>query len=151
MTYRLVTLAEVKRQLVYDNALSDAALTFRLEAVSGVIVDFIGEHSEQWAEGWTDSSGEPLVDDDGNPLVLVLVVDSNGDAILDSNGDRQYDVEVAEIDSAGDVTNGVSVVPQQVQAATICAMATWDEQRGADIITPAVKSLLQRTRRPVVV
>jgi len=151
MSYRLVTLAEVKRQLVYDNALSDAALTFRLEAVSGVIVDFIGEHSEQWAEGWTDSSGEPLVDDDGNPLVLVLVVDSNGDAILDSNGDRQYDVEVAVIDSNGDVTNGVSVVPQQVQAATICAMAAWDEQRGADIITPAVKSLLQRTRRPVVV
>jgi hypothetical protein len=151
MSYRLVTLAEVKRQLVYDNALSDAALTFRLEAVSGVIVDFIGEHSEQWAEGWTDSSGEPLVDDDGNPLVLVLVVDSNGDAILDSNGDRQYDVEVAEIDSAGDYSNGVSVVPQQVQAAVICAMSAWDEQRGADIITPAVKSLLQRTRRPVVV
>lgn len=150
MIYRLVTLAEVKRQLVYDNALSDAALTFRLEAVSGVIIDFIGEHSEQWMEGWTDSNGDPLVDDDGNPLVWVLVVDSNGDAILDSNGDRQYDVAVQEVDSNGNIVNGVSVVPQHVQAATICAMAAWDEQRGADLLTPAVKSLLQRTRRPVV-
>ena len=117
MSFRLVSLDEVKRQLVYDNALSDAALTFRLEAVSGALVDFIGEHSEHGLDGWADSGGP--------------FVDSNGDPELDSNG--------------------VSIVPAHVQAATICAMAAWDEQRGADLITPAVKSLLARTRRPVVV
>ena len=151
MSYRLVTLAEVKRQLVYDNALSDAALSFRLEAVSGVIVNFIGEHSAAGLEGWCDSNGEPFVDDDGNPLALHLIVDSNGDAILDSNGDRQYEAADPEYDSNGDLASGESVIPEHVQAATICAMAAWDEQRGADLITPAVKSLLARTRRPVVV
>lgn len=151
MNYRLVTLEQVRTQLNYDGTYADAQLLFRLETVSASIIDFIGEHSEQWAEGWTDSNGDPLVDDDGNPLARYLVVDSNGDAILDSNGDRQYTVGVAVLDSNGAYVGGVSVVPGHVQAATICAMAAWDDQRAVDIITPAVKSLLQRTRRPVVV
>jgi hypothetical protein len=114
---RLVSLAEVKRQLVYDNSLSDAQLTFRLETVSAVIMDYIGTPVEGDLDGWTDSSGQPLMETTGDPAT-------------DTNGD--------------------SLIPGPVQAATICAMAAWDENRGANLITPAVVSLLMRLRIPTV-
>jgi hypothetical protein len=151
MRYRLVTLAEVRRQLVYDNTLSDAALTFRLESASAMVMDFIGSHSETGLDGWADSNGLPLIDDEGNPLASYLVVDSNGDAILDSNGDRQFTIADPVFDSNGEYTNGgQSIVPGWVEYAVICQMNDWDENRGAEL-SPAVKSLLARTRRPVVV
>jgi hypothetical protein len=38
-----------------------------------------------------------------------------------------------------------------VQAATICAMSAWDDNRSGEVITPAVESLLRRQRDPAVV
>lgn len=117
MSFRLVTLADIKTQLVYDDTLSDGALGFRLETVSQVIMEYIGAES-LGLDGWTDSSGAPLMDSTG----IVPATDSNGD----------------------------SLVPGPVRAAVILSMAAWDESRGANLITQAVKDVLMRLRLPTV-
>ena len=149
MMYRLVTLAQVRTQLNYDGSYADAQLLFRLDAISRAIIDYIG--SSVALNGWTDSNGDPLVDATGDPLCEFLLVDSNGDPLLDSNGDWQYLIGPGEVDENGDYVNCRSIIPGQVQAATVCAMATWDDARGADPLTPAVESLLARTRDPAVI
>ena len=149
MMYRLVTLNQVRTQLNYDGTYADAQLLFRLDALSRAIMDYIG--SSAALNGWTDSNGEPLVDDNGDPLAEFLLVDSSGVPILDSNGDKQYFTDEATVDSNGDYVDCWSIIPGQVQAATVCAMATWDDSRGADPLTQAVQSLLARTRDPAVI
>jgi hypothetical protein len=150
MIYRLVTLDQVRIQLNYDGTYADAQLLFRLDSVSRSLMDYIGPSSVALA-GWTDSNGDPLVDDNGDPLAEFLVVDSNGDPVLDTNGDRLYELAVAQVDSSGNYVDCRSVIPGQVQAATICAMAEWDDDRTGEVITPAVESLLRRTRDPAVI
>jgi hypothetical protein len=150
MIYRLVTLDQVRTQLNYDGTYADSQLLFRLDSVSRALMDYIGPSSAALA-GWTDSSGMPLVDADGDPLCLFLLVDSNGDPLLDSSGERQYELDVAQVDSSGDYIGCSSVIPGEVQAATICAMSAWDDNRSGEVITPAVESLLRRHRDPAVV
>ena len=150
MIYRLVTLDQIRTQLNYDGTYADSQLQFRLDQVSGAIMDYIGPSSVA-LEGWTDSAGFPLVDANGDPLCEFLLVDSNGDPILDSSGDFQFVIAPAVVDENGDYVECRSLIPSQVQAATVCAMAAWDHDRSVDLLTPAVESLLRRTRDPAVV
>jgi hypothetical protein len=64
--------------------------------------------------------------------------DSSGNLLTDSSGDPATD------------SSGASVVPGAVRAAVICAMASWDEDRTVDILTPAVIALLTPYRTPIV-
>jgi hypothetical protein len=150
MIYRLVTLDQARQQLNYDGTYADAQLLFRLDSVSRSLMDYIGPSSVA-LDGWTDSAGNPLVDENGDPLCEFLVVDSAGDPVLDSNGDLQYEVRAAEVDSSGNYVDCRSIIPGHVQAATVCAMAEWDNDRTGDVITPAVESLLRRTRDMAVI
>src|SRR4029077_14121077 len=101
MIYRLVTLDQVRTQLNYDGTYADSQLQFRLDAVSGAIMDYIGPSSVA-LEGGTASAASRRVDPSGGPLCESLLVDSAGDPVLDSAGDFQFFIAPAQVDSSGD-------------------------------------------------
>lgn len=156
--YRLVTLDEVKRNSRYVGTASDVELQEMIDDASQHVLDYI---QSAWARarqysgdddvtdeeiaayerafgGWTDSSGNPLVDSSGDPLIVDYDTDSNGDPVLDSNGDY---------------VGGHSIIPGQIRRATLLVVAHLDENRsGGDVrpINAAVESLLVRYRPPTV-
>lgn len=135
MSYRLVTLSDAKSQLAYDDSAHDAELTFRLEAVSGAIMNYLSSAWARTRQFSGDASDEEIAAAD---RAFGDWTDSSGTVLTDSSGDPATD------------SSGASVVPGAVRAAVICALAAWDEDRTVDLITPAVRSLLTQYRNPTV-
>jgi len=153
--FRLVSLDDVKRNLRYIGNANDAELQQKLDNASHQIMDYLeaewcrarqysGEATDTEVAAynkafgsWTNSSGAPLTDSNGDPLIVGYQTDSNGDPVLDSNGDR---------------IGGHSVIPGSVREATLLMIGALDENREGQVdpITPAVKSLLVRYRPPTV-
>lgn len=102
MTFRLVTLAEVKRNLRYETSdtSSDARLTDIIEDASRKVMEEIDFSVRGVAEGWTDSSGIPLTDSNGDPAT-----DSDGDSLIPRSVRRATLLAVGILDAhpAGDV------------------------------------------------
>lgn len=138
--YRLVTLAEAKDQLsVLDN--EDDVRIDRLTIIaSQIIMNYL--KVSPYLDGWTNTSGIPLVDTDGNPLRI------GGQGYLDTNGNFILDLDT----NGNPIDSGISVIPGMVQAATLLVIAALDDDReGAkDPLSPAVESLLMRFRDPAV-
>jgi hypothetical protein len=139
--YRLVTLAEAKEHLGVLVNDDDVRIDRLVLDVSQIIMDYIGGSSAA-LNGWTDTSGAPLVDANGNPsrIGAVGTLDSAGNftLTLDSNGDP--------------IDEGVSSVPGPVRNATLLAIANLDDDREGtrNALSPGVESLLARFRDPPV-
>lgn len=136
--YRLVTLAEAKEHLEILDDAEDAKIDRRVIRASQIIMDYLA-HSP-FLSGWTDTSGIPLVDINGNPLRIGAI------GTLDSNGDFTL-----TLDSAGNpVEAGISIIPGPVQEACLVVIARGDDDREGekDQLSPCVASLLARYRLP---
>lgn len=155
--YRLVTLADAKANARIVSTDEDAALQRLVDRASRRIMNYL---EAEWARarqysgdddvsdeeiaaaekafgGWTDSSGIPLVDSNGDPLIVDYDTDSNGDPVLDSNGGY---------------VGGRSIIPADVEIATLLMFDFLYEHRDGDKddITQGVKSCLVRYRPPTV-
>jgi hypothetical protein len=140
MIYRLVTLAEAKANARYDSTADDADIDRLVIDASQFVMDYLESTNpdlQPLFSSWTDADGFPLVDDDGNPIIIDYETDSNGDPLLDSNGDY---------------IGGQSIIPGPVRRATLLAIASLDQNREGELdpITPAVRALLTRFRPPTV-
>lgn len=153
--YRLVTLEEAKANMRYIGTTEDADLQRLVDDASQFVMNYLEAayaRARQYSgdddvsdediagyaaafDGWTDSSGLPLVDSSGDPLVIDYDTDSFGDPVLDSDGNY---------------VGGRSIIPGSVRRATLLVIAALDKDREGqtDPITPAVKSLLVRYRLP---
>ena len=60
----LVSLAQAKEHLRVDDADNDNDLTLKVHAASAAVLNYI----RNGADVFTDSSGEPIVDSNGNPI-----------------------------------------------------------------------------------
>lgn len=154
--YRLVTLAEAKANGRITSTGEDSYLQDLVDDASRIIMNYLesawarvrqysgdddvsGEfiaESEKAFGGWTDSNGIPLVDSNGDPLIVDFNTDSNGDPI--------------NADSNGNPTDGRSIIPADVRRATFVAIEAMNRDRTGEAITPAVKALLVRFRPPTV-
>lgn len=138
MIYRLVTVAEARENLGYVETEQDARINRLVLDASQIIMNYL--KSSPFLDGWTDTSGIPLVDRDGNPLRIGAV------GMLDENGEFQL-----AVDSNGDpIDEGQSIIPGQVRSATLLVINALDEDREGkrDPLSPAVESLLMRFRDP---
>ena len=136
--YRLVTLEEAKEQLEMLDGGEDAKIDRRIIRASQTIMDYL--QGSPFLHGWTDTSGIPLVDADGNPLRIGAL------GVLDTAGDFVF-----TLDSAGNPVNaGVSIVPGHVQEACLLLIARGDDDREGDKdqLSPAIESLLRRSYVP---
>lgn len=133
--YRLVTLAEVKRNSRYTGTANDVELLEIIDDASQFVMNYLDGAAT--LSGWTDSNGIPLVDSNGDPLIIDYLTDSNGDPLTDSNGDY---------------VGGHTIIPGSVRRATLLVVASLDTNREGtvDPITPAVRNLLVRYRDPTV-
>jgi len=162
--YRLVTLAQAKRNLRYDSTADDADLLDLVNDASQIVMNYleaVGSRARQFSgdtavsasdiaayaaafDGWTDSSGIPLVDSNGDPLIVDYETDSTGAPILDSNGDH---------------IGGRSIIPGPVRRATLLVINALDKERAGignpgqvaeplNPISPAVAAVLVRFRPP---
>lgn len=158
MMYRLITLEEAQRRRRYvpsdDN---DVELLELVDEASQIVMNYL---QSAWARtrqflddedvtdeeiaayqkafgSWTDSSGLPLVDSSGDPLIVEFDTDTNGDPVTDSNGDY---------------VGGHSIIPGPIRAATKLVLGALDSEREGQVdpITPAVKSLLVKYTPPAV-
>lgn len=139
--YRLVTLAEAKDQLSIVDDADDARIDRLTIDASQIVMNYLHEHSA-FLSGWTNTSGIPLVDADGNPLRI------GGRGHLDTSG--QF---VLDLDTDGNpIDAGISVIPGMVRSATLLVIAALDDDREGvtDPISVAVQSLLMRFRDPAV-
>lgn len=136
MFFRLVTVDEAKDQLSVLHSSDDARIGRLVLDASQIVMDYIGTGSLS-IDGWTDSDGKPLVDENGDPQ-RVPIVDSNGDPVLDTNGDPTY--------------YEISMIPGPVRKATLLVIGNLDDDREGlrDPLTPGVASLLARFRDPPV-
>lgn len=162
--YRLVTLEEAKANARYDGTDNDADLLATVNDASQIVMNYL---EASWARtrqysgdatdeeiaayerafgGWTDSGGNPLVDSNGDPLIVDYDTDTNGDPVLDTNGDY---------------IGGRSIIPGPVRRATLLVINALDEERSGlgstgmdpqwrNPISRAVESLLVRFRPPTV-
>lgn len=128
--YRLVTVAEAKDQLsILDNE-DDSRIDSMVRDASQDVMAYINQN----LDGWTDTSGLPLVDGNGDPqrIGAIGTLDSNGELVLtlDSNGDP--------------IDAGISVVPGPVRRATLVLIARMDDDREGkeEPFNETVKSLL---------
>lgn len=138
--YRLVTLAEAKDQLsIVDNA-DDARIDRLTINASQIIMNYLKR--SPFLDGWTNTSGVPLVDADGNPIRI------GGVGHLDTNGNFVLDLDT----NGNPIDAGVSIIPGMVQQATLLVIAALDDDRegATDPISVAVQSLLMRFRDPAV-
>jgi hypothetical protein len=140
--FRLVTLAEAKDHLAILDSADDRRIDRLVFDASQLVMDYIGTNSLALG-GWCDTSGKPLVDDNGDPLRVGALghLNTAGDFVLD-------------LDTNGDPINiGVSVIPGPVRAATLLVIGNMDAKRGEDDganpISAGVESLLARYRLPV--
>jgi hypothetical protein len=149
--FRLVTVEAAKANSVYDSDADDAKWEQIVDDASQFVMNYL---EAEWSRvrqylddpdvdvldeeiaayerafgGWTDSSGFPLVDSNGDPLLVDTTLDSNGDEI-----------------------GGHSIIPGPVHRATLLVTAVLLRHPHGDVdpITPAVKSLLVRFRPPTV-
>lgn len=140
--FRLVTVAEAKDQLSLLDNEDDVRINRLVLDASQVIMDYLA--GSKAIEGWTNTSGIPLVDANGDPLRI------GAQGHLNTAGDFVFD-----LDTNGDPINpGVSIIPGPVRAATLLVIANLDDKRGeddkVDPISIGVQSLLMRFRDPVI-
>lgn len=78
MTFRLITLDELKRNLGYDGITDqDERLTELAEDASELVINYIGDSNPSCYAGWASTSGIPLVDTNGDPEL-----DTNGESVV---------------------------------------------------------------------
>lgn len=135
--YRLVSLADAKEQLSILDSADDSVIDKRIVRASQDIMAWVNQNLDDW----TDTSGLPLVDVDGNPLRVGAKghLDTNGDFVLD-------------LDTAGNpIDNGISIIPGPVEQAALVLVARMDNERegDADLFNDTVKSLLWNYHAPV--
>lgn len=119
MTFRLVTVADAKANLrVLDADLDATDFAGIVEDASAIVMDYLAGSAAL-------AVGNGWTDSNGE-----LITDSTGDPATDSNGD--------------------SVVPKYVRRATLLVIGALYENREGqtDPLTPAVVSILRRTRDP---
>ena len=140
--FRLVSLQDVKDQLGILDTEDDRRLDTLIIDASQDIMDYLGEQvgggTSPFLDGWCDSFGMPLVDEDGNPERVGATIDSGGELVLDSNGDP--------------VNIGISIIPGPVRRATLLHIANLDDDREGhgDSLSIGVQNLLMRLRDPAV-
>jgi hypothetical protein len=65
----LVTLEQASAHLRRDTTEDNDDLTLKIEAASGMIIDYLGE----FADTFTDSAGDAHLDSNGNPIVAAKI------------------------------------------------------------------------------
>lgn len=138
LLYRLVTVEEARDQLSILEHEEDVRINRLVLDASQIVMDYL--KSSPALEGWTDTSGAPLVDADGNPIMVGAA------GMLDEAGNF-----VLATDSSGmPIDAGHSIIPGPVRAATLLIIAALDDDREGkrEPISPAVESLLARFRDP---
>lgn len=146
MPYRLVTLAQAKRQLsmIEDDADQDTRVDGFIMRASAAVMEHIRTAGLlPFIRGWTDAGGDPLVDSAGNPRTVAsgYLRDDSGQIVYDDNGDPVADP----------ISTQLSIVPGVVQQACLVTVAAWEADReGAmDGLPQAAKYLLETLRDPV--
>src|SRR6478609_6043941 len=74
----LVTLDEVKSQLMMDNDAADGWITLMIQAISGAVMTWLKEEWRAYVV-LLGADGKPVLDSNGDPIVSL---DSNGDPIV---------------------------------------------------------------------
>lgn len=159
MAYALLTLEEAKFDLQIEHDRDDARLAELIDDASKKVLARIG--ASLALVGYTDTEGNLLVDALGEPLFAHYPravyetekqLDTNGDLVLDTNGDP-----VAALDTNGEpiylLDTNLAKIPAvnrhgALRRATSLVVANFYQRSFDDPFSPAVDSLLSEVRDP---